>query len=931
MKKKKKGSTMSPLLSIVIIAFLAIIFFSIAAFTRSLEAEVDKANEFVAILSQGVKSNYMHYQAQINEMASLDDMSQFVATAPEDRTEAMFSDLIDDIAGLVAGEPYIEAVILHDESKSDEVILMKSEAYHPHLTIEKPSQWGSNELGWYRTLIGQADGQDKMMIQVPIDDHEEPGYLICMQVDISGILADYFSHGDYDVDMMTHDGKHLVNGEKFKVVDELYDIYGADIFMSKDSFELTKEHFYLSEIQYFRQHIIASVPFNELMSVVVIKPYNRFALENSKGYLLGQLGVIGIMIFTMVGTMIYSSSRTNQWVENDRQFLNEMIEMNKIHISELKKEVKFHTDFFDESMLPMMIIDKESLRLMNVNQKAIDFYGYDEDELLELYLSDICKWENNVEDVSGLIQVHHFKKDKTVEENMIRVQEVNYNDSEMLVIMIIGKEPLALQNMKQMKVEMFHEIRSPLQSAIGAVEKIESASNHYSEYTGIIRRSLNNVLTMTNNVLAEGKLSSQMNKVFETEFDLVPMINEIISIAVYQDKNYNILASNINEVIDNTLAPIHHYQIKTDPVKLRQILVNLVSNGTKYTEDGMVNLSVEIMRESQKDIVVFRVSDTGIGLTKEQIDHLYDDYETFVSKPGITSTGLGLTITKKYVELLGSELHVNSELGVGTTFSFSLELESSEISPQNYEEHSLLVVDDDEVSASYLEKLIRSEMSCHVKSLYNETDLLLELNRHNYDCLIIDQNLNHFKGTDFIELIRKSFNDRIRNIPIILITAELDIESILEKGQVQAVLQKPFSNDEIRRVINTLLANDLEAAYAFEIDEQVVNKAAILETIESVGRDVFIELVGKFIINSKEEMQIIERLILEEDYAQMKLMLHRLKGAMSYFSPVKCMPVIQGLEEMAMAESHTMKETFNTFVKLHADLINELRHISHQV
>jgi PAS domain S-box-containing protein len=576
--------------------------------------------------------------------------------------------------------------------------------------------------------------------------------------------------------------------------------------------------------------------------------------------------------------------------------------MDKINLSEVNRELRFYSDFFMESPIPIVVIDKESLRLVKANLQALKFYGYQEQELVNLHLTDICKWDDEQSE-SMLVNVQHITKDNHVLDQMVRIQDVLFNEDEMLVMLIIGSPAMDVNKVESMKMEMFHEIRSPLQGAVGAVDKIEKATDGYGEYIGIIKRSINTVLNMTNSMLAENKSNQRKNKLFLSEFDLVPLVDEVVSLSVYQDLHYNIIASNINLVRNHTLIPTQHYFMQSDSVKIRQILVNLMSNAIKYTQNGMINLTVEIIEKDQQDVIVFRVADSGVGLTKEQIDHLYDAYETFGNpEEDVIQTGLGMTITKKYVEMLGSELHVSSEYGIGSTFSFSLEVPKLKENTTSNKQFSILVVDDDEVSLQLIDQLLKKEKSYFVRTLSLETDLLSELNRHNYDLLIIDENLNHFKGSDLRTLIRHSFNKRLSDIPIIMMTASLvDDESLDERT---SYIQKPFEEEQLFKLIERLIQSHKQMN--FIIDPNIINDVKLHDTIEGVGFDVFKELVYKFENNSKEEIHAIKQLLANDDYEQTKILLHRLKGSMSYFAPVIAMDLIMNMELMAKVSDENL-------------------------
>lgn len=939
MRLKNLSDAINPIVIMMLVTVMAIAFFAISSMNQALDLEIQKAQSYSDMLSEEIMTKAEQYKSKLfalGQMAEVDHILSKKSQSLDPQNKEDQSITQEEVEALGAmlkimymDDPEVEAIVLQDANL--EVVLeipLGNEFVEASNTLTTP-QWMESHDTMFRVLAMTKDQQGKMLFQIPVNGYKHlTGYILTMQVDISGIMTPSYDTSDYKVDIMTHNGVHLFSKDK-TVVDTLYDMYGSEIFDREASYNRNKKGFHISDMNYFDNHVMVSSVLNEQMSLVVLKAYSKFAIKNSLRQMLGYLIVAGIMIITMIGTTLYSNQRTKGWVENDRQFLNEIIDMDKIQITELKKEVKFHNDMFSELDIPLLIIDKDSLRIMNVNQEAIKYYGYSESEMLDFYLTDICKWDDTNEEMESTVMVRHLKQDGSIEERRLKVHESLFNDSELLILMLVGNAGHQ-ENMDKMKMEMFHEIRSPLQGAYGAVRKIEDAAEGYNEYTSIIKRSLDSVLNLTNSILAEGKLSKQRDKVFCKDFDLIPLIDEVVSLSVYQDLHYNIIASNINEVIDDTLLPIMHYQMHSDPVKLRQILVNLMSNAIKYTEDGMVNLSVEILHQEDKDIVVFRIADTGIGLTKDQIDHLYDSFETFTNPTDVTSTGLGLTITKKYVEMLGSELHVSSEYGVGTTFSFSLEITEAPALKGVQRKHSILIVDDDEIGLDYLDRLITADMDCHVKTLTKETELLLELNRHDYDILILDQNLNHFKGTHFIDLIRSSFNKRISEIPIILITATYDLE--LPTYDRLFKITKPYDQDEVFKILNEILIEDQNIFdFCKDINKAIINKEKICETYDAVGREVFLELIHKFQVNSVDEMKSIRQLMITQDFEKIAIQLHRLKGAMSYFAPVKALDMIMHLEKTITSDLPDFQMDLDVFESELNILLDELNHLTRNI
>lgn len=120
----------------------------------------------------------------------------------------------------------------------------------------------------------------------------------------------------------------------------------------------------------------------------------------------------------------------------------------------------------------------------------------------------------------------------------------------------------------------------------------------------------------------------------------------MVQLIYYQDKNYNSISCKISKWVNTELKEVNQYTLRGDKMKLKQILINLMSNASKYTHDGVISLEVEIDHKISKDRLTFKVKDTGQGLSKEAQSELFTSYRTFHDSNTVTSTGLGLFVTK---------------------------------------------------------------------------------------------------------------------------------------------------------------------------------------------------------------------------------------------------------------------------------------------
>ncbi len=218
---------------------------------------------------------------------------------------------------------------------------------------------------------------------------------------------------------------------------------------------------------------------------------------------------------------------------------------------------------------------------------------------------------------------------------------------------------------------MSHELRTPMNAIIGYSEMLLeeaqcSEQNAYVKDLLKIRSSAVHLLSLINEILDLSKIEAGRMELCLEEIHLPSVINDVInSIKPIADKNANILSVDYAEI----LPPM-----KTDSIKLYQILSNLLSNAGKFTHLGRINFKVDVEHEGNSDWVIFRVHDTGIGMSKDQVDKVFDAFtqadNSTTRKYG--GTGLGLTISRKFCEMMGGSIDIQSEPGAGSTFTVRL-------------------------------------------------------------------------------------------------------------------------------------------------------------------------------------------------------------------------------------------------------------------
>jgi signal transduction histidine kinase len=218
---------------------------------------------------------------------------------------------------------------------------------------------------------------------------------------------------------------------------------------------------------------------------------------------------------------------------------------------------------------------------------------------------------------------------------------------------------------------MSHELRTPLNAVIGysesIIEEVEEDGHFADEHLediNRIKKSGEDLLTVINDILDLSKIEANQLQVIVTEFSAAELVGDAVSTVLPMAKR------NQNVVEIKNQALLEDLTIESDQVRLGQIIVNLLSNAVKYCRDGKVTIALNLIEFEDSENILIEVRDTGIGIPHEQIDSIFEPFQQVENSysRSFAGTGLGLTISRKLADLLGGELSVKSEIGVGSSF-----------------------------------------------------------------------------------------------------------------------------------------------------------------------------------------------------------------------------------------------------------------------
>ncbi|MBF0100900.1 MAG: response regulator [Desulfobacterales bacterium] len=371
---------------------------------------------------------------------------------------------------------------------------------------------------------------------------------------------------------------------------------------------------------------------------------------------------------------------------------------------------------------------------------------------------------------------------------------------------------------KQVAASVCHEIRTPMNSILGMTQLLSKTelSSDQQKYVHILDLSSHTLLKFIDNMLDYFRLSANKSEKHEFDFNLTNTIHDINALIESRiDEKRLEYICHVESTVPNMLCG--------DENKLKQILINLLQNAMKFTEKGSIQLYVSKKKEDDSSVVVqFSVTDTGIGIPSYLQQDIFISFVQGNSHRKNEGIGLGLSICKQLVELMGGDIHVVSEEGFGSTFIVTLPFSKDSSISEKQEaiqavdllnqrsdiKLAILSVEDNVFNQEVINGFLPQHMITHVTT-GNET---LEILKHDmFDLILMDIQLPDMNGFELTRLIRNSIElDFIaHNIPIIAVSSD-NTRGVREKcldAGMDEFIAKPILYDHLYKIINKVIAS----------------------------------------------------------------------------------------------------------------------------
>ncbi len=482
---------------------------------------------------------------------------------------------------------------------------------------------------------------------------------------------------------------------------------------------------------------------------------------------------------------------------------------------------------------------------------------------------------------------------------------------------------------------MSHEIRTPLNVITGMVRELgkESLTQRQKSFVSHSETAAYHLLTIINNILDMSKIEAGEFELEHKDFSISAVASDVRSILFSKAKEKNI-----------ELVIIESLEIKRsligDAGRLRQILINLMGNALKFTESGHVELKVSVKKTDQySQLLLFEVNDTGIGMSEEFIHKLFDKFsqEDGASNRRYEGTGLGMSITKELVQLMGGNIQATSQKGKGTQVFFEINLligdetklvvkNIEKVEANSFKEISVLLVEDNEMNR-FIAMQSLNFVGCKVTEAENGLEAIKLLKTTKFDLVLMDIQMPEMDGVEATQMIRNKLK---LNVPIIALTANAfkhDLDLYLSVG-MDDYLIKPYSEDDLFRKIKNygniklsktkIMSNNISSEKLYDLTQINELSRGDVAFINSM-LTVFKNLASQTILQLYESYK-------NNDIIAINKLAHKIKPSIDSMGIVSLKDKIRTLEKFNLEENSKskLKVLINEVSDILQRVINEM-------
>ena len=582
---------------------------------------------------------------------------------------------------------------------------------------------------------------------------------------------------------------------------------------------------------------------------------------------------------------------------------------------------KYSRSLIEASLDPLVTINAEGM-ITDMNQATVDITGMTREKIKDTHFFDYFTEQQKAREVYQEVFEKGFVIDYplTLKHREGKLTEVLFNGSvykddkgNVLGVVIVARDVTAqkkfekelqeakeiaekerqvavraVKSKQQFLANMSHEIRTPMNAIIGFTKVIARTEldTKQKEYLSAIKTSGDALIVLINDILDLAKVDSGKMTFSHIPFKLSASVSAMLHLfeTKIEEKNLE-LTSSFDESIPEVIAG--------DPVRLNQIILNLVSNAIKFTSEGKITMNVKLLKQDAENVSIgFDVSDTGIGIPNSKLEHIFEDFQQASSETArlFGGTGLGLAIVKQLVTAQGGTVTVKSEVGKGSIFSFALSFKKTDERAENETDlgvdkkteamgSKILVVEDVELN-QLLMKTILDEFGFESEIAENGKIAIDKLQKRAFDVILMDLQMPEMNGFVATEYIREKMKS---STPIIALTADVttvDVEKCKAVG-MNDYISKPVDDKLLYRKILKQLNKPINGKMAPVKEESVKNsspeKSTNLDYLKLATKNNAVAIREIITVYLKETPKLIDRMkesIDTENWEQLRATAH---------------------------------------------------------
>lgn len=493
-----------------------------------------------------------------------------------------------------------------------------------------------------------------------------------------------------------------------------------------------------------------------------------------------------------------------------------------------------HTDILDNIGVGLLIIDKETFDILFTNKKGMELLQISSSENLGRKIWDLIDSES----VSVLEKIFTDGLSSDGFPKQIKMQryhdkmkiwtsfyptEITYHRRPCYLIAFnditrerdyiksleetVKQKDLVAATKSRFMANMSHELRSPINIILGYVDILTSmdVEGELKEFLTYIQKSAEHLLKVLNDILDLSKAEASKIKIIEKPYNLIALMKSVLSMI-----EVKLIGKKVALDYNSNIEPDAYFLI--DAHNLQRVLLNILDNAVKFTDEGLISVDVRY----NNGVLIFKVSDTGIGMTQEELNRLFIPFE---QAPEISQkyggTGLGLAISKEIINLWKGDIKIESKKNVGTTVIFTYpasrteQIEEAEVVqiPKDLsviKGKRILVVDDQEYNHK-LFKLMLAE--CEVETVFSGKLALNKLITEEYDGIVLDLRLPDIPGMDVIKEIKK--REKLQNLRIVTTSADI-LSGLKEQMEEMGIIfiPKPVRRADLLNALITVFSQE---------------------------------------------------------------------------------------------------------------------------